>query len=354
MVERGARSLILLSRSGAQSEEAQEAVAEMGRKGARISVVTCDIANICQLRGAISEWEKELPPIRGVIQAAMDLRDSTFENMSAEDWTASIKPKVSGSRNLHEQMPQDLDFFIMISSCVGVCGHKGQANYAAGNTFQDALAHHRRGKGLPATSIDLGWIVDAGILVDQPEKAQHLTSSGLWGLYEAELLRLMEVAITDEGSTLPAQIITGLSTGGMVKQSGATDVAWMEDAKFAHLRAIGSRRATEAGEKSAAPQLKALLHDAVDHVAATAVVRNALVGRIAQSTGMNSCDVDVEKAVREHGIDSLVAIDLRSWAAKQLKADVSSLVILSGIPIGELAEKMALASGLVKRREHQD
>lgn len=179
MVERGAKSLILLSRSGAQNQEAQEAVAEMERKGARISVLTCDIADTHQLRGAILECKKDMPPIRGMVQAAMDLRDSTFEKMAAEDWTTSIRPKVQGSRNLHEQMPQDLDFFVMISSCVGVCGHKGQANYAAGCTFQDALAQHRRSKGLPATSIDLGWIIDAGILVDRPEKVEHLINSGL-------------------------------------------------------------------------------------------------------------------------------------------------------------------------------
>lgn len=159
------------------------------------------------------------------------------------------------------------------------------------------------------------------------------------------------MAITHENSKLPAQIITGLSTGGMLERSGAVDVAWLEDAKFAHLRAIDSRRATEANEKSAGPQLKARLREALDHVAATAVVRNALVDRIAQSTGISRSEVDVEKPVREHGIDSLVAIDLRTWATRQLKADVSSLVILSGIPIEELAEKMALASELVKRQE---
>jgi hypothetical protein len=83
--------------------------------------------------------------------------------MTYDDWVAATRPKIQGSQNLHELMPQDLDFFVLLSSSAGVIGARGQANYAVGNTFQDALAAHRRSKGLKAVSLDLGLILGAGV-----------------------------------------------------------------------------------------------------------------------------------------------------------------------------------------------
>ena len=83
--------------------------------------------------------------------------------MTYNDWMTATRPKIRGSQNLHDLMPQDVDFFVFLSSSAGVIGARGQANYAVGNTFQDALAAHRRSKGLKAVSLDLGLILGAGV-----------------------------------------------------------------------------------------------------------------------------------------------------------------------------------------------
>ena len=83
--------------------------------------------------------------------------------MTYEDWISATGPKVQGSWNLHEAMPKDLDFFVFLSSSAGVIGARGQANYAVGNGFQDALASHRRSMGLAAVSLDLGPVLGAGV-----------------------------------------------------------------------------------------------------------------------------------------------------------------------------------------------
>ena len=88
--------------------------------------------------------------------------------MSYSDWVAATKPKMQGSWNLHELMPEDLDFFVFLSSSTGVIGARGQANYAVGNSFQDALAQHRRSLGLAAVSLDLGLIIGAGVSIAIP------------------------------------------------------------------------------------------------------------------------------------------------------------------------------------------
>ena len=83
--------------------------------------------------------------------------------MTFDDWVAATQPKMQGSWNLHETIPEDMDFFVFLSSSAGVIGARGQANYATGNGFQDALAQYRRSKGLAAVSLDLGMILGAGV-----------------------------------------------------------------------------------------------------------------------------------------------------------------------------------------------
>lgn len=55
---------------------------------------------------------------------------------------------------------------IFCSSISGVCGNPGQAQYAAGNAFQDELAHHRRALGLKAVSVNLGVMLDVGVIAE--------------------------------------------------------------------------------------------------------------------------------------------------------------------------------------------
>jgi hypothetical protein len=86
--------------------------------------------------------------------------------MTVEDWYAAARPKVQASWNLHEALPKDLDFFILLSSSSGMVGNRGQANYCAGNSYQDALARHRVLIGLKATSLDLGTILSVGFIAE--------------------------------------------------------------------------------------------------------------------------------------------------------------------------------------------
>ena len=321
MVDRGAKSIILVSRSGAQKPEAVQAIDEMVAEGAIMAVFACDVADRSRLTAVIEKCTKTLPPIRGVIQAAMNLRDAVFENMSADDWTASLRPKVQGSRCLHECLLKDLEFFIMLSSCVGISGNKGQANYAAGNTYQDALALHRRSQGLPATSIDLSWMRGIGVVAENMDLTARVRNMGLEDMQENELHILLEAAITGrtdnsdaantELSPPPPQIIAGVSTGDMIERSGAVEIGWMDDARLAHLRIMSLRRATSAGPKNTS-KLKSQLKDAVNFPAAALAVREAFMAQLTQLTGLEKRDVDITKPIHAHGVDSIVAVDLRA------------------------------------------
>lgn len=155
--------------------------------------------------------------MRGVVQLAMVLRDVVFEKMTYEQWTDPLRPKVQGSCNLHEYFDSswegELDFFILCSSVSGVIGNPSQAAYAAGNTYQDALAAYRRAHGLRAVAVDLGIMRDVGVLAEKRAESGVL---GQWedavGIPEPVFHALIKSVIhsEQEGEDIPAQVVTGL------------------------------------------------------------------------------------------------------------------------------------------------
>lgn len=89
--------------------------------------------------------------------------------MSFQEWCAAISPKVQGTWNIHKLLPASLDLFVLLSSIAGVFGSIGQANYAAGNTFQDAFCLYRNRQGQKAVCLRLGIMSDIGIISENPE-----------------------------------------------------------------------------------------------------------------------------------------------------------------------------------------
>lgn len=321
----------------------------------QVGVYQCDISNFSQLEETIASCASILPPIRGVVQCAASFRDSAFENMNAEDWHAAIAPKVQGSWNLHSCLPLDMDFFIMLASIVGVTGNRGQANYGTANAYQDALALHRRARGQAATSIDLGWMHEIGVVADSWDLKFKLRNAGFEGMREHELHIVLEAAVTSkvqgrEGTTVPSQIITGVPTGGMIERSGARDVGWMNDAKFSYLKTVDSKEMKEArGTGSDVSQLKRRLREASSKPNATAIIKEALMTKLVQSTGLDIRDVDENEPIHALGLDSLVAIQIRGWAKRELKAEVSGVFILSSASIKEVAATIAEGSELIDK-----
>ncbi|KAI1641235.1 KR-domain-containing protein [Biscogniauxia mediterranea] len=147
LVNQGARNLILLSRPGGQSETSRSLVRRLTDQGAHVETPACDITDLKSLRTAIDQCMLTMPPIRGCIQAAMVLQTHLL---------------IFGSFNLHATLPKGMDFFIMLSAMAGVCGSRGEANYAAGNTYQDSLARYRLDRGERATALDLGPFHEMG------------------------------------------------------------------------------------------------------------------------------------------------------------------------------------------------
>ena len=172
LADRGARHLALLGRSVSLSPEADAAVAALRASGVSVATPVADVSDPKALAAALASLAQTMPPLRGVIHAAGVLDDGLLLGLDAARLRAVLAPKTSGSWNLHAQCAAlPLDFFVLFSSVASLLGGPGRASYAAANAFQDALAHFRRGRGLPAVSVNWGGWSGAGMASRLPRAA---------------------------------------------------------------------------------------------------------------------------------------------------------------------------------------
>jgi NADPH:quinone reductase-like Zn-dependent oxidoreductase len=159
LVSRGARHLVLLSRSGPKSDADRAAVEEMMEQGVKVLLAQKDVTDESAIARLMERIKNEMPPLAGVIHGAAVLDDASIATMDMKRFARVFNPKAQGAWNLHEATiatGANLDFFVMLSSISSVLGLYGQLNYASANFFQDSLAQFRRQRRLPATSVNLG------------------------------------------------------------------------------------------------------------------------------------------------------------------------------------------------------
>lgn len=380
MVRRGARNLILLSRSGPKTQAALDLVSELQAQGIRTGTPECDVSSSSSLSATLAQ-HVAMPPVKGCLQATMVLQDSTFENMSYEEWTTSIHSKVSSSWNLHHLLPPDLDFFILLSSIAGIVGSPSQANYAAGNTYQDALARYRRSQGLKATSIDLGVMADVGIVAEKEEYARRKEAAAdLAAVKEKEFWALLEIycdpqlqdsyleeeKVGEENQTnnnnkkkkeMPDQPIVGLITPAQFRAKGMEPPSFIERPLFSALAqtetaigagatgdssSLGAAFRGQEGELNHAAQLTRA--DSDDD--ATNIIVNGLQKKLSKALAMSVADIDVSRPLHLYGVDSLLAVELRNWFAKVWKADVAVFEITGPGSLAALGEKVMRKNGI--------
>jgi NADPH:quinone reductase-like Zn-dependent oxidoreductase/short-subunit dehydrogenase/acyl carrier protein len=353
LVDNGARNLVFLSRAGPESPAATSLTKSMAGLGVTVKTFACDISDEQSLTKALSECTRTMPPIRGAIQAAAVVWDAVFHNYTLKQWQANLEPKVQGSWNLHCHLPKDMDFFVMLSSIAGLMGHRSQAGYAAGNTFQDSLALCRQSQGLPAVAIDLAAMLDVGAIMEGTTAAKFSASEATW-MTEAELHSIIKMCISggiDEYAT-PPQVCTGIPSGGMVELGQHEMPLHFERPFFVALKHFGTTGVAAIEPTAMVDKMTELLHRlAASNSLADAEICAAeiLCARLAERLQRVADSIDLDQRLHKYGIDSLAAVDLRTWIGKNMKADVSLFDVLNAESIRELSSKIAKASELVSR-----
>ncbi|MCJ1263260.1 hypothetical protein MMC22_003130 [Lobaria immixta] len=348
LVDRGAKNLILLSRSGAKSDASLMFLEELKQRGAKVAAPPCDVTDKSFLKTVLEQCAIDMPRIKGCIQGSMVLRDALFDKMSNDDWRLGTDCKIAGSWNLHTLLPEDLDFFIMLSSASGVVGLRGQANYAAGNTYMDALARYRVAHGRRAISLDLGALTDDGLLAENTILLNRVLAYGALN----PISRKQCFAILDYycDPALPimtpreSQAIIGLGTGA---GPGLDGIALSRQAIFRHLHADGDRLALIDADAAAEENtnFKELFATATSLADAAATVSQALIKKLSKTlSALLQSEVEMDKPLAAYGVDSLLAVELRSWIAKEFLSDVAVFEISGSSTLSTVGRLVAARS----------
>ncbi|MDI5943368.1 beta-ketoacyl reductase, partial [Micromonospora sp. DH15] len=210
----GVRHLLLVSRRGIEAAGAAELQAELAGLGADVVVRACDVADREDLRRLLDEIPPE-HPLTAVVHSAGVTDDAAVTVLEPRQLDPVLRPKVDAAWQLHElTAAHDLSAFVLFSSLAGTLGNPGQANYAAGNTYLDALAAHRHARGLPAVSLAWGlWQSASGITAELFDDKRHAVAhSLLTTMSDAEALALFDIGL-DGGR--PDLVPAGINLGAV-------------------------------------------------------------------------------------------------------------------------------------------
>lgn len=308
----GVRHLLLVGRRGADAPGAAELCAELTERGAEVTVAACDVADRTALAALLASVP-EAHPLTGVVHTAGVLDDGVVPALTQERLDRVLRPKVDAGLALHElTRGSDLAVFALFSSVAGVFGSGGQGNYAAANSFLDALAQHRRALGLPGTSLAWGpWQQSGGMTAGlRGADLRRMARSGFVPLRTEEGLSLFDTAVEGQDAALVAarldQSATGASEGPTAPLSR---VPGREPVRRSSASLTGP--GTE-GEDSLRRQLAAM---PAGERGALFLSRVRAEAALALGHGVGDCAVEADRALAELGLDSLAAVELRNRLA---------------------------------------
>jgi NAD(P)-dependent dehydrogenase (short-subunit alcohol dehydrogenase family)/acyl carrier protein len=302
LVRRGARHVVLVGRH-APAEAAREAIAWAESQGARVEVRLADIACEADVSALLTAISATMPPLRGILHTAGTLDDGVLTEQTWERFARVLAPKTSGSWLLHEKTATlPLDFFVMFSSVASIFGAAAQANYAAANAFEDALAHERRRRGLPAASINWGAWAEGMAVRDGFEARRR--KLGLEMMSVDEGLRTLDSVLLEK----PAQVGAGL-----IQWSRISARYGLADGEHAQTSANSGGRLAQAPEA----RRKALLFE---HVLTIAL---RVLGFSADRR------IDPQQPLSELGLDSLTSIEFRNLLAADVQQNLPSTLLFN-------------------------
>ena len=265
--------------------------------------------------------------------------------MNLEDYNDVMRPKVDGIWNLHNGLSKvELDFLIMLSSVVGIAGDPSQATYVSASVFQDAFADFRNRQGLPAVTLDLGKVVDIGIIAEKFLARRGVR--GLWSrdLREGEVMAMIESAIISPLRPFgPSSAIIGLKDW-----TQAADPVF-QTPLFSRFRRAGLKttQTNNKEETNTTPRIRKTLKQARSLAEAAQQIRAELIPKTSNLLMISVEDITPLKSMSECGMDSLVAVEMRNWLLRELDAALPVLELMANTSLQELSMKIARASKLV-------
>ncbi|MET0136386.1 MAG: type I polyketide synthase [Kibdelosporangium sp.] len=303
----GVRRLLLLSRRGLAADGAAELRDDLARYGAIADIVACDVSDRAALAAAIAGIPAA-HPLTCVVHAAGVRRDGVIGTLGAEHFDAVLSPKADAAWHLHELTAErPVAAFVLFSSIAGLLGSQGQGNYGAANAYLDALAEHRRTRGLPAVSIAWGlWNTETGLTGSMTAvDRDRIRRRGIEALSDDEALLLFDAALGAGPAVLAAMKVNRAQI-----QQGARGPVW---------HGVFAPRHGRPAQQSIPPAADLLLGELtpLDEAGQVDVIENLVRAQAAVVLGHSDpAAVDVERDFVELGFDSLAELDLRERLAR--------------------------------------
>jgi acyl transferase domain-containing protein/NADP-dependent 3-hydroxy acid dehydrogenase YdfG/acyl carrier protein len=303
----GVRHLMLIGRRGPDAPGAGELQAELAGAGATVRLVSCDAADREALRQVLSGIPAE-HPLRGIVHLAGVVDGGTVRALTRDRLGRVLRPKVDAAWNLHElTRDSDLSAFVLFSSVAGIFGDPGQANYAAANSFLDALAAHRRAHGLRSAGLGWGlWEQDEGMagLLSRSDQARW-AGLGIVPMTTRRSLALFDAALlTDRAAVMTA----ALDTARVMRRDGDGVPCLLRDL----VPAPGRREPAENVPENGTPSMRRRLADLAPDERRSAlrdVVRSHVAGVLGHAPGDAG---RLDASFKDLGFDSVTAVELRN------------------------------------------
>ncbi|GFZ92472.1 polyketide synthase [Okeania sp. KiyG1] len=328
MVKQGAEHLILMGRS-TPTQTAQKTIQELETAGANVSVLLGDISHQEDVAKIFQQIKASLPPLKGVIHAAGVLDDGLLQNLSWQQFSKVMAPKVQGTWYLH-QFTKDLplDFFVCFSSIASMLGSRGQGNYAAANGFMDTLVRYRRGVGLPGLSINWGAWASAGMAASlDTHHQQRFDALGVSAIEPEMGMQALESLLSNS----PSQIgVLPINWSKFAKQlPGKQKTPFLSNLISTEPLLTQKSAFREQLEVAAVSERQELL---TTHL--RSIIAKTLGWTDKQKIGMRQRLFDL-------GLDSLMAVELKNRLESSLGTSLSSTLLFDYPTLEVLVEYLA-------------
>ena len=326
LADKGARSLVLLSRSGYKHTHDYRIAEELKERGVDVYSLKLDITNAQAVSEVVKYVRTHLPPLKGIIHSAAVLEDATLMNTDTERYMKVFRPKALGAWNLHQATQEDsLDFFLMFSSISSIFGLPGQSNYSAANNFLDRLAQHRQSQGLAGSSVNLGALgLYAGMSKDAGNVMNVIMNQGWLPLTFMQVTQKIETILLQKPAVRLAANLDWKRFRGFF-------LHLQKDARFAEFMQDTAQGSSKTG-KTLVDQLRA-----VPAAEQSANLQTLLAESLAKILGSSPEHIETDVSITSIGLDSLMLNQLRNWIQQKLEINFPLMKIAKGPSIFELA-----------------
>lgn len=325
LAEKGARHIVLLSRSGLaridEKPKLKELLDRIKGHGAEVTSVQADVADNAAMSAVIADVTQNMPPLKGVVLAAGASDACMIYDLTPQSYWEMVRSKVVGAKIMHNLIKDFKDcFLVAFSSIASVWGSAMGGAYSAANAYLDALGAYRRSLGLHGLVINWGPWGEIGMSTGQ--QATFLARAGLRNLKPQEAIDYLAAALADPN----------------LAQSVVTDVDWEKFIELQEIRGekpffgilkkkLGMETGVEGDGDGSLPPIFAHLADA-DSATRKQEIRAFVTRHLRTILELDESELlRTNQPLHEFGVDSLLAVQLRNTLRKELRRALPSTLV---------------------------